>query len=315
MAKQMDKINNVLDTITIVLSLIAGVSLIVAGLAAEGETEAERVAIIKQTAETLSRMTEERAVPIPVMPEKIDYAALIKTAGASLAGVPVGLNDKTLTPAVINLYQTPNLLITDDTRTEKNKILKLMLHTLCKAYAPEQLQLIVIDSSAMLLYEFSRYDHAVYINEETDQSEFAEWLRGEIRIRKQTVIDIIKTNNGFTQKNIPFRHLLIAVDNLSEFGANGGDALKDVIQSIVRRERNINISVIAAGNLNDLTGDWEDVAKAFKEQQCALLLGSIKDQDLFDIRMPYTFQEKQMQEGDGYLIYKNKVTGIKFALE
>ncbi|MNP80118.1 hypothetical protein D3C76_1781190 [compost metagenome] len=44
-----------------------------------------------------------------------------------------------------------------------------------------------------------------------------------------------------------------------------------------------------------------------------MLLGSLKDQNLYNTRIPYGTQEKELELGDGYFIVKNKYTGIRTA--
>lgn len=284
-------------------------------LAVEGKTEAQRVDAIKQAADKMTALTKERAQKIPVMPEIVYLKELTKSAGGlSLDSIPVGFNDMTLEPVCLSLYQMPNILIADDMRMEKSYLLKMILQSVNSSYSQEEVKMIVIDSSAMFLYELSEHPNTLYVDDDTDKEELVEWLRDEIRERKKALIEMIKSNMDITRGRQDWQHIIIAIDNISEFGSNGDDDLKQVIQAIVRKERNINISVIVTGNTSEVNSDWEDVVKAVKEQQCGILLGSVKEQDLFEIRLPYNKQEKEIREGDGYLINKNKFVGARFAL-
>jgi len=66
-----------------------------------------------------------------------------------------------------------------------------------------------------------------------------------------------------------------------------------------------------ASYTEDIGSSWDNFAKAMKDMQTGLLLGSISDQQVFSVRLPYGTTEKAIKPGDGYLINRGRFCRVK----
>ena len=109
-----------------------------------------------------------------------------------------------------------------------------------------------------------------------------------------------------------WEQIVFVFDKFSEFSEEFDYSdMKDLIMRIVNRERGLKIMVLAMDTLDGFDSDYETVTKDIKKQSTGILLGSLKEQTLFDCRLPYGAVEKELQFGDGYFIRKTKGLGFK----
>ena len=76
----------------------------------------------------------------------------------------------------------------------------------------------------------------------------------------------------------------------------------------------MKVTVLALDNIDDLRGDYSDAGRALISEQVGILLGSIRDQPIFNVGLRYGVPEKEFAFGDGYLIKKTRFAGIRAAL-
>jgi len=73
----------------------------------------------------------------------------------------------------------------------------------------------------------------------------------------------------------------------------------ETCERLVKKERNLGISIIMASYTEDIGSSWDNFAKAMKDMQTGLLLGSISDQQVFSVRLPYGTTEKAIKPNRG----------------
>ena len=86
------------------------------------------------------------------------------------------------------------------------------------------------------------------------------------------------------------------------------------MERIVKRDRGLKVTVIAGDNTSEFESNWDGFAKAIRDEQTGVLLGSLKEQNLFGVKIPYGVQEKELEKGDGYFIVKNKFTSLRVGI-
>lgn len=294
-------------------------------LPVEGESEVERTIKLKSTISAVSKSwTGPEAKPIPVMPEIVYYKDIItrnevkKTLARKPACIPLGIEENEMEPSFIDLLETPHLLVSGDIQSGKTTFLQALTITLALKFSPEKLAIHIFDSSSLGLYALSQLPHTkTYTNDGENISDFAEALQKDIDDKKSELNEErIRAGGLINEKDFVLNRQLslILVDDFSDFLQYADPTTKDLFERIVKKERNLGISILMAGHTQDMGSSWESFAKALKDMQTGILLGSIADQQVFSIRLPYGTTEKTIKPGDGYLVNRGRFCRVKTAM-
>ena len=244
----------------------------------------------------------QRAEPIPVMPEKIEISKLKKCKGK----LAIGLNDTDLQPVYLDLFLYPVFMVAGESMSGKSTILMSWIKMLSDA------DVYVIDSSSMSLFKVLNLPYVTDMKKYENES--IEKISNIIQTRRQQLIDCQLKDGNVEELIDSWQHVVIFIDRLSEFTNSDKYSLIELIERIVKKERGLKISVIAADTISEFSNNWSDLCKVFKDEQTGILLGSLKDQALYNVRIAYGTMEKEFSFGDGYLINRNKYIGLRFAM-
>lgn len=244
----------------------------------------------------------DRAEPIPIMPEKIEIEKLKKCKGK----LTIGLCDTDLQPVYLDLFAHPVLMIAGEAMSGKSTILMTWIKML------DDSDVYVIDSSNMSLIKILRLPHVTGIT--NIENEFIEKINDTVKKRREQLINCQLAGDNIEELIESWRKIVICIDRLSEFTNSDKYSLIELIERITKKERGLKISVIAADTISEFMGNWSSLCKVFKDEQTGILLGSMRNQDLFNLRTVYGTLEKEIKYGDGYLIKKNKYLGLRLAV-
>jgi S-DNA-T family DNA segregation ATPase FtsK/SpoIIIE len=106
------------------------------------------------SAGTLPRRREGElpAPPIPLLPTRVDYAAVVHQAGDQLgARILLGLDERRLQPVAVDFERSPHLLILGDNQCGKTAALRLLCREIVRTRTPGQAQLLIVDFRRTLL--------------------------------------------------------------------------------------------------------------------------------------------------------------------
>ncbi len=251
------------------------------------------------------------ALPIPEMPEQIDIHAINKASqGPSMA---IGLNDRDLQPVYLDLSMTPTIMIAGDGQTGKSTILLSWVTMLLKNLG-EKTRIYAQDSPTMGIYPILNQPNVMDLSQVEDMYAFIEGLKTEVDTRREQLNDFRKSNKNLQELYDSWQQIVFVFDSLNDFTDNADFSLKEVLEKVVKKGHGLKISVLVAGNTNELVGNYDGFGKAVREAQCGIMMGSIRDQNLYGVRFPYGTHEKDFAMGDGYLIIKNKFVGLRLAI-
>ena len=256
----------------------------------------------EQLIERLNAQAPCSAVPIPIMPPKIDIGEINKMDGQ----LAIGLGDNDLQPVYVDFSATPVFMVAGDAMTGKSTLLVSWVKMLKDA------EIYALDSNGMGLYKLMDMENVTDLS--GVEHDFIEKMKLMLDERRQQLLDCRRKNGNANEVIRSWKQIVFVIDRLSEFTGSDRYSLKELLERIVRQERGMKIAVIAADNTQDLAGNWDSLGKAVREEQTGLLLGSIKEQNLFTARLPYGIKEKEFEPGDGYLIVKNRFTGLRCAI-
>lgn len=92
-----------------------------------------------------------RAPTVPVLPKRIDHAAVVDGAGPLLAGVILGIEETELAPLAIDFAQQQHLLVLGDNECGKTATLRTLCRELLRTKTPAECQLVIVDPRRSLL--------------------------------------------------------------------------------------------------------------------------------------------------------------------
>lgn len=143
--------------------------------------------------------------------------------------------------------------------------------------------------------------------------EFNEKLTKIIDERRTQLLELKQKKGDIKELYSSWKQIVIVIDKLTEFLECDRFTLIELLERVIKKERDIKIAIIITDNSSELQGNWESLSKAIRGEQIGILLGSIKEQELFNIRLPYGAKEKKLEIGDGYIINRSEYKGIRTA--
>ncbi|WP_159081749.1 type VII secretion protein EssC [Paenibacillus sp. CAA11] len=252
----------------------------------------------------------EQAAPVPVMPSSIDMSEINRHA----EGLAIGLGDYDLLPVQIDLAVTPILMVAGDPMSGKSTVLMSWVRALHEKLGAEGLQVYALDSGAMGIYGIMGLPSVTDLSQVEDMFTLVDEIKEELDRRRSEFNEVRRSNGDVEGLIRSWKQLVFVIDKLQELTDGDQYVFKELLERIVKQERGMKVAVIAADMTSELASNWDGLAKSIREEQTGILLGSLKDQNLYNARFPYGTQEKDFEIGDGYFIVKNRYVGLRTAV-
>lgn len=251
------------------------------------------------------------AVPIPQMPDRIDIFAINTRTDPSQ--VAIGLIHDNLQPAMLDIQVNHLFLVTGGFGSGKSTTLVSMLNALSRSC---NLRIYLKDSVSSGLYPLLSKDNVLNLDDMEDEFEFTEEIIAILDKRREELTNCRNTGGDIVALKNSWEQLVFVIDDIVEYAEDAPGAISDMLERIARKEIGMKVAVMAAGNIDDVSSGYDSLVKIFKNSQTGILFGSLKEQNVFNARIPYSSYEKsEFAAGEGYLIMKNKFVSIKAALD
>ncbi|MBQ7040067.1 MAG: type VII secretion protein EssC [Clostridia bacterium] len=248
------------------------------------------------------------APKVPQMPDIVDIFAINRNIDTSC--INIGLKDKDMKAATADVYNNHVMLVAGAVQSGKStiaaSIAMLLLSGGAKVYAK--------DSSGMGIYPILSKTGVTDLDE-CDEQEFITEIEAELQRRREMLIDARKNGKSIEKVTEEWQQIVFVFDDIIEAVEVMSMRMKDLLARIAKKENGMKMCIIAAGNTDDLYSNFDMTLKPFKEAQHGILLGSLKEQSLFNVRMNYSDYEKEMEHCDGYMISKGKYASIRAAID
>ncbi len=245
-----------------------------------------------------------KAISIPKMPENIDIYAINEEKSEGV--VNIGSSHKDLQPVGIDLNSVGTLLVSGNCRSGKSTFASsfamYMLSCGAKVYAK--------DSSAMGLYTLMNDPDVINIEDYTSD-DFCKEINEILDIRKKELLEAKKADKKLDDVFSNWENVLIVIDDIVEYAEEASFDVKKLISRIAKRDFGLKVTVIACGETENLYNSFDEMVRPFKDASTAIFFGSLKDQNLFNVRLEYGEYEKELDKCEGYLINKSRYAAIK----
>jgi len=225
----------------------------------------------------------------------------------------IALTANSLQPTGIDVIQNHLFLVAGNPGKGKSTVLASMV---CYMLRSGNAKVYVKDSLSSGLYAIANMENVADLDEIGDEYEFSSDF-GQLLDGRRSELNECRRSGGDTEAlKAGWQPIIFVIDNLVEFTENDSGTLVSLLERVAKKEAGLRVSVWAAGNTEDLNGAYDTLVKAFKDAQCGVLLGSIRERSLFNVSLSYgSYEKPEFGPGEGYLIIRNKFTGIKAAVD
>jgi len=185
------------------------------------------------------------ALPIRLLPARVDLADLPDPAADREPGAPIGLRESDLRPAYLDLLagRDPHLVVLGDSGSGKTAVLRTLLATLTARYTPEQLRMIVVDYRRTLLDVVGEEHLSVYCGSApaANQTVAAAASKLAARLPGPDVTSAqLRARNWWTGP-----HMLVVVDDYDLVATSSGDRLQHLVE-LLPQGRDIGLHLVVA---------------------------------------------------------------------
>jgi len=253
----------------------------------------------------------KRAMSIPLMPDIVDIAGI--NSGVVAPAMNVALMIETMQPFGFDTTLNHLFLVAGDPGKGKSTVLASMAALMLRR---GNARVYLLDSLSAGLYAVAGMENATNMDEVDDEYSFIDDIGAILDTRRRELSECRRSGGDLEGLKAAWEQIVFAIDNLAEFAENASVEMLGLLERIAKKEAGMKAAIWAAGNTTDISGAYDALVKAFKDAQCGILLGSLKDRALFNVAPPYgSFEKQEFDLCEGYLVIRNKYAEIKAAID
>lgn len=280
-------------------------------LAFSGEKEYERVGAIGDFIESVNRRyKDERAYPIPEIPDILTRQYLESVCNSKPKDIVLGLDYETVNPVVMNCMQHSSLVISGGEKSGKTNFIKYILQCLSKSNP--DMEVYIADDYKKKLQDFSLdVQHQEYILLGERMGEIICDIEKRMESRRQNMLagDIWEAENA---------HMIVLVLNSVEIMEKISEDIEsmEAYTNLMGRYKNMGIFSIL-GNFPNMPIVYgaPELLRLGKESGQMIYFGDIEKLKSIDISYNYMRQyKKKISLGDAFYINESEVFKIKTPL-
>ena len=252
----------------------------------------------------------ERAMTIPRMP---DIVSIYDINDKSATALNIGLKSETLEPIGIDYVANHLFLVTGDSGKGKSTILASMVSYILKC---GNAKIYLRDSLSTGLYAIQNLENVVNLEDIDDDYEFANEMTTMLDTRRSEFNECRTSGGDLAALKSQWEMIVFVIDNLVEFAENAPSSIIDLLERIAKKEAGMKVAIWVSGSTGDISNSYDTLIKIFKDCQCGLMLGSLKERILFNASLPYgSYEKPEFDLCEGYLVIRNKYASIKAAID
>ncbi|MDW7657636.1 MAG: hypothetical protein SCM11_10745, partial [Bacillota bacterium] len=96
------------------------------------------------------------------------------------------------------------------------------------------------------------------------------------------------------------RTTILLITDFKDFSIKASIEQKADLERLIRKSEQFGIRIVIAGLATDLAACWDGPVKAIRDHCAGLVLTEPNDQQLINIRLPYTITSKPLKQDEGY---------------
>jgi DNA segregation ATPase FtsK/SpoIIIE-like protein len=281
----------------------------------EGDTYRDIAQRMSKAWETLVEQTpdvaDKRAQPIEILAEEIDLQKIMIPLGKGMdpISVPLGINDLDRKPTLIELEaKGPHWLVVGPPMTGKTTTLRSLVLALAHSYPPNQLAMILVDSSdpGRQFYDFGSGDgnslenlpHVLAtVNNAAEMDEVVKRLHAEYT---DPVRKILKSQSkGYAPQDNKKRSIFVIFDHYDDADLLSSSGLGTVGLSEVGKGQNLHF--VIGGSLDIMRDSTDKLRRRAESSRYTLVLQDYEAARYMGVRGTFTVK-KELPPGRGFLV-------------
>jgi S-DNA-T family DNA segregation ATPase FtsK/SpoIIIE len=167
----------------------------------------------------------------------------------------------------------------------------------------------------MELYNFIDHEACINLADEEHIDEIIERLKEELDQRKNVFIEGKRSGINLTELQKTWKQILIVFNGVSSFTQSERYTLIVFAETIMKDYFQLKVCVIGIDTISEMSSNYDVFAKLLQNEQSAILFNSIREQNLFNIKVPYNYKENLTSITDGYRITGNNFINARFGFE
>ena len=252
-----------------------------------------------------------RAMAMPDMPGNVDIYKI--NGDTDAPAMNVALRADTMRPIGIDAALNHLFLVAGDPGKGKSTALASMA---AFALRRGNARVYLKDSLSAGLYAIANMEKVTNLDELDDEYGLVDEISALLDLRRGEISKCRKTGGSLAVLKAGWEQVIFAIDSLTEFAENASAELIDLLERIAKKEAGLKVAIWAAGNTADISGSYDALVKAFKDAQCGVLLGSIRDRALFNVGLPYgSYEKPEFGLCEGYLVVRSRFAEVKAAVD
>ncbi|CAM3251048.1 type VII secretion protein EssC [Filibacter tadaridae] len=275
-------------------------------LPASGTDDFEVLETIKKHVQLTEEQFKGEDIPdsIPMLPLELtsfNFPSFIE-ANQNNGSVPLGLDEETVKPVVIDFKKTHHCLLIGQPQRGKTNMLKWMLHTLLEQ---ETGFIAIFDSFDRGLASFAEESKVDYL--ETKET-LTEWLTHVESFFMETENKYLKSLQQGS-KVIEITPSYFVIDGYTRFLQVADIGIQDRLSKLMKKYSHLGFTVIVSGNNAEITKGYDAFTNELKLVRQALLFMKKSEQTLYTVA--YERKETELPKGFAHYVLNGNATKIQ----
>jgi len=293
-----------------------------AALPAEGETDEDRLSLVKQLMAEMSAAAQRegchRAQSIDMLPTTVSLDSVRSAAerGPLDGAAPIGLDYETLEPIGLSLRKSgPGFMIAGSIpQAGKSTVLTSWLLSEALDASPELLQLVLVGFHSRSVLPLASMPHVVkFVGLSTELADVLNQLELEVQRRQREVESAYQADPvGFDESLVVQRFplLVVVIDDYEAFTLRTEDKDLNQLDKFLARGGDLGARVVIADDVPRLSSRPfnDSLAKRIKSYGCGILVGGANGLDLFgNVKLAPELRRSVLPLGRGFIINRGAV--------
>lgn len=258
--------------------------------------------------QVVERMPEmETVLPIAKLNSMIDMSAT--------EGFAVGRSFNSLKDVIVDPSKHFTITIAGDREKTKYSIMKGWFHQMQQMPYYKDASYLVVDSKDLDLFEISSLDACVDVTDDEANERYILDLKDQMEQRRSAMREARAQRQDVNALMNQWSPVVLMMADFTKYTNETHYVMMDFFEHCIQEYRGLKLQIFVMDTVNELSSNYSTEVKAIKDEGYGLLLGSGKDQSVFDIKVPYSYKEKIELPYDGYLIDGGDLQSIRFAID
>ena len=257
----------------------------------------------------------ERPMPIPMVPETVEFTDFINKAEAKLmikkGAIPFAVDFENVEPVEIRIVEDQNTLILSD---RMDLVEQTYLTLVSSISLNDQIDVGLIDNASSRFRGFKESVN-IYAGTSVDMDSFTERMEQLFETREDAFRQVqMATDGRVTMKEFlkEIRPMVVLITDVAFLTQSLSFTSQTTVTKLMETGARVGIYFVIGAVHGALERQYDDIAAVVKKQKAGILVGRITDQNILEVlNRPY--KEQNLLPYEAYYIKHGRAEKIKIA--